>query len=240
MIEKKLADLWLADRDSNANHAASESSVQDRGGDSTEPPTPAATHAPADSEPLAPLPPLPPPAPLPAREAFDWPEPEHLAAQLDELASHEATAHWAKQTLRLIRKLGPEMSQYSEKATATLQRLEEAAAQATGLRAAIKDRAIVEELSRAEHALVRRLDVWKAVEQVRASGLAESPLPVLDPHVLRSCVADIDAMLGDAPERAAWEKYSRFAGVAKLGRRAKRGPRAPAAHVGPGDIEAVE
>ena len=131
------------------------------------------------------------------------------------------------------------MSQASPEAAATLQRLEGAAAQAAGLRASIKDRAIIQELSRAEHALIRRLDVWKQVRAIEAAGPAESPLPAFDPHVLRSCVAEIERC-GQCARAASVGEIFRFAGVAELGCPTQCDSTARAASVGVGDIEAIE
>ena len=99
-------------------------------------------------------------------------------AQLGELTSNEATGRWAKEVLRLLRELGPEISGQPEKAAATLQELQGLAAKETSLEAAVGDRAALLGLSRARYALVRRIDVWSEVCRIGASNEAEAQGPL--------------------------------------------------------------
>ena len=141
------------------------------------------------------------------KDELQWPQPDALLAQLGELSSSEASGRWAKDVVRLLQKLGPEMSRQPEVAAATLRQLEELAAKAMLLETALKDQAVIQGLSRAEHALSRRIDIWQHVQQIEAAGLPESPLPVIDAQALPACLAAIDAMLAGKPERNAWQQF---------------------------------
>ncbi len=148
-----------------------------------------------------------PPAP------FAWPEPETLLSQLDALASHATTSRWAQQTLKLVHTLGPEVSGRSAKAATTLRQLDQMVAQAILLETVAKDKLVGQDLSRAHHALARRVDVWRHVCEVESPEASAAALPIADPQALAACLADVDRMLGDGPERAAWEE---FLGLDKL------------------------
>ena len=127
------------------------------------------------------------------------------------------------------------MSRRSEKAAATLQQLEEAATQAIPLQAIVKDKTALQKLSRTEHALTRRIDVWQQVRQVEAPGQARAGLPTMDPQAVAECLAAIDAMLRDRPERSAWESFLELdklrAWLAHRGGPKDRVPRALAAEI---------
>ena len=73
----------------------------------------------------------------------------------------------------------------------------------------------------------------------RGRGSRRVALPAFDPHVLRLCVAEIDALLGNCRAASVGE-ISRFAGVAELGCPTQCDSTARAASVGVGDIEAIE
>ncbi len=169
---------------------------------------PAAADKQRPSAEVTPLPPIEESVPLKAiavKKILVWQEPQTLVAQLGELTSNDAIGRWAKEVLPLLRKLGPEMSQRSEKAATTLQELQAMAAKATPLEAVAGDKATLLGLSRARYALVRRIDVWSEVYRIGASNQAEAQAPLPDPAAMQACQAEIDALLQDRPERAAWE-----------------------------------
>ena len=99
------------------------------------------------------------------------------------------------------------MEEHSVAADATLKKLEAAATQSVAMEATLKDRTVLQAMSRAEHALARRIGVWKQIRQIEVPGPEESPLPVLDPRVLPACLDDIEALLRNKPERPDWERF---------------------------------
>jgi hypothetical protein len=149
-----------------------------------------------------------PSAPPPKRKKpFAWPEPAALVAQLDALAAHAATNRWAEQTLGLVRKLGSEVSGRSAGAAATVRQLDKAAAQANLLHTLVGDKVVLQDLSRAQHALLRRIDVWRQVCDVESPDGPEAALPAVDPRALAACLAAVDELLRDQPQREAWAKF---------------------------------
>jgi hypothetical protein len=138
---------------------------------------------------------------------FDWPEPETLLQRLDSLAAEPATSQWATRTARLVRKLGPAVSQGSDEATVIIRELREPASQATALAATLDDKVLARELCRTGYALSRRLAVW---EQLVESG-DWSPIPVEvvqpDPEQLSLCLAEIGEITGDSAQGKAWREY---------------------------------
>jgi hypothetical protein len=134
-----------------------------------------------------------------------WQEPETLLARLDELAKHEATKKWATEASQLVRRLGLAVSARSEETPVILQRLGELSAEASVAAPAMRDRGVAQNLSRAGHALERRLDIWKQVAQAGLS--AEVKQPPGDPQSMSLCLAEIDVLMRESPEGNAWRQY---------------------------------
>jgi hypothetical protein len=139
--------------------------------------------------------------------SYDWPEPEALLERLDQLAAQRATAEWATETARLVRKLGSAVSQGSDEPLAIIRQLQELASRATVLAATLDDKALASELPRAGHALSRRLDIWEQLVEIGDWGplAAEEPQP--DPKQLSLCLAQIDELTGNSAEGRAWREY---------------------------------
>ena len=127
--------------------------------------------------------------------------------QLGELTSNDGDRPLGQGRPPLAAELGPEMSGQPEKAAATLQELQALAAKEASFESAVGDRALLLRLSRARYALVRRLDVWSEVCRIEAAGHVQAPGPLIDPAAMQACLAEIDAVFQDRPERAAWEKF---------------------------------
>ena len=105
------------------------------------------------------------------------------------------------------------MSGRSAKAVTTLGQLDEAAAQATPLQALVTDRVVLQNLSRAQHALIRRIDVWRRVCDVEVPNRAEGALPNVDPQAMAECLAAVDELLRDSPQREAWGEFLDLPGL---------------------------
>ena len=138
---------------------------------------------------------------------YDWPDPEELLERLDQLAGRPATAQWATETARLVRKLGSAVSQGSDEAMLIIRQLREPASRAAALAASLDDKALVGELCRTGYALGRRLDVWEQLVEIGEWGpiAAEGPQP--DPKQLSLCLAEIDQLTGDSAQGRAWREY---------------------------------
>jgi hypothetical protein len=138
--------------------------------------------------------------------AVPWEQPDTLLSRVDELATHAATRRWAAETAELVRKLGAVIATEPEEAGRSLQRLEQLCAEASPMVASVKDKNVAQNLSRASHALERRLGVWKEVIGLGRKAAAASA-PQVDPQAMSVCLAEIDSLTGNSEEGKAWRKY---------------------------------
>ena len=124
----------------------------------------------------------------------DWPKPQILLSQLDELARQPETRDWATGAIRLIRSLGLAMSQGTAEALPLAAKLDRLCEEAGQLAERCSDPRIGVKLRRVVYALQRRLAVWKPI--VQAGGL-KAPLrdPDNDLQSLANCLAEVDAWL---------------------------------------------
>jgi hypothetical protein len=138
---------------------------------------------------------------------YDWPEPKVLLDALDELAAKRATADWSTETARLVRKLGPAVSQRSDEAMLIIRQLQGSASAAAALAATLDDQPLASDLRRAGHALRRRLDAWEELVQIGNWGPVPAEVRPSDPEQVALCLAQIDQLTGDSARGRAWRKY---------------------------------
>ena len=137
----------------------------------------------------------------------DWQEPEALLERLQELSGNGATGHWARQTDRTVRRLGPAVSQGSEEVMAIVRELDELAQQVHPLAKTVKDHQLARKLVRAGHALARRLDIWRHLMVLGTSTPSIAARPSADQRRLALTLADIDSATANSPYGEAWRKY---------------------------------
>ncbi|MEN6404852.1 MAG: hypothetical protein ABFC77_00120 [Thermoguttaceae bacterium] len=147
--------------------------------------------------------------PVEGRVEGVWREPEVLLESLKTLAAAKSTEPWAGDVVREIRALGAAMPKDAGRARAILDRIAELNRRAPQLAATVaeRDRALARKMKKANFALSRRLDVWRAVVELAASRSNGNAMPETDPHRLAMCVADVDALIGDSAEGRAWRQY---------------------------------
>ena len=143
----------------------------------------------------------------PRSEGPTWQEPEALLVRLDRLASHEATRGWASESAKWTRKLGPALSSGSEETASILARLEQLGTEAPTLVATVRDKSLAQDLSRAGHALGRRVGVWKQIHAMGGMAALSVQAPAVDPKSISVCLAEIDSLTKDSDEGNAWRKY---------------------------------
>jgi hypothetical protein len=136
-----------------------------------------------------------------------WCDPETLLRTLDELVSHDATRTWASEAARLIRRLGPAVLGNFPETSEILQRLDQLAAQAPAMVSKSKDRTVAKDLSRAGHAIERRVAVWKQIVQVQRSSSVQPIEPSVNQEAMALCLAKIDDLTEDSREGPAWREY---------------------------------
>ena len=112
------------------------------------------------------------PSTTPGQQA--WQEPDTLLARLDELTRHDATKGWATETGRLVRRLGPATLANPAEAADILRQLDQRRSEVSPLVAAVRNKTVAQSLSRAGHALERRLDVWTQLAQLQPSAPASA------------------------------------------------------------------
>ncbi|MEN6558644.1 MAG: hypothetical protein ABFC54_10735, partial [Thermoguttaceae bacterium] len=137
-----------------------------------------------------------------------WCEPEVLLESLKTLAEAKPTEPWAAEVMRQIRALGAAMSKNAGPTKPILDRIAELNRRASEVAATVaeRDRALARKLKKANFALGRRLDVWRAVAALSASRSGDA-MPETDPQRLAMCVADVDSLMGDSAEGRAWRQY---------------------------------
>ena len=142
-----------------------------------------------------------------------WEEPAVLLAMLDELGKHESTKVWAVETGKLIKNLGPAISKNSPETGVILARLGKLNEEAALVAGRIADRTVAQNMSRAGHALDRRLAVWTQFQQMGGLKAASVPPPTVDPRSISLALAQIESITGNSPEGSAWRKYLRMNGL---------------------------
>jgi hypothetical protein len=151
----------------------------------------------------------------PSVREVDWPKPEVLLAQLDEMAREPETREWASGAAKLIRALGPAMSEGTAEALPLAAKLERLCEQGNELAEKSSNPRVGSKLRRAVYSLERRLAVWKPM--VRAGGLKASLRePDDDLRPLGSCLADVDSLLADSPEGRGWRRFLEWDALVKL------------------------
>ncbi len=139
-----------------------------------------------------------------------WQTPVALIERLDKLADEPSVAPWARETGRLVQKLGPDMAAEDGQPTEVIEELRALQRDAEPLAAALDDGALARELRRTAYALSRRLDVWQQVVTAQESTPLANQQPAVDPQRLRSCLAEIDAVIANSSEGAAWRQFLLF------------------------------
>ena len=148
-----------------------------------------------------------PPAP------FAWPEPETLLSQLDALASHATTSRWGSRPSSWSTRWGRRCPGGRQRRPRRCGSWTKWWRRRFSWKPSPRTSWSGKTCLRAHHALARRVDVWRHVCEVESPEASAAALPIADPQALAACLADVDRMLGDGPERAAWEE---FLGLDKL------------------------
>jgi len=136
-----------------------------------------------------------------------WPKPEALLGRLDELAWDCETGAWARDVALLVRKLARAVADDSDEALMIVAHLNEMAREADPLVAELDREAnpLAGKLRRAQHAMGRRLDVWRRV--ILAGGPSRNPPRPIDAKRLAAAVKEIDAILGASDAGKPWREY---------------------------------
>lgn len=136
-----------------------------------------------------------------------WREPEALLAQLESLSEDPETGVWAGQVSDLVRRLGPAVSGASDEALSLCGQLYELGCEANHLVVRLGERPLASTLRRTQHALGRRLLLWRRV--ITAGGpfpTAGEPVEA-DPSRFRACLAKVDAMTAHSANGRTWREY---------------------------------
>ncbi|MEE8451420.1 MAG: hypothetical protein V3R99_05870, partial [Thermoguttaceae bacterium] len=171
--------------------------------------------------------------PEPVFEAVDaetgtgtWSEPktllESMAQMAAQMASNESVAsRWAVRTDRLVRDLGPAVSEGPVAARRILEQLRENLLEVDSLATAMSSPAEATRLRRIGHALRRRLDVWQQVTTIddlaSPDGAGSDAQPGGDTGQIDTgqlslalALAEIDTLTADSAEGKAWRDYLMF------------------------------
>jgi hypothetical protein len=136
-----------------------------------------------------------------------WHEPEALLAEMDALAKHEATRSWAIKTAGLLKELGPAMSKEDKEVASVLDRLEKLSREALAEVSVLGNTAVSRQLLLAEHALRRRISLWKAITEMGSLAAADAQAPAMDPKSMSACLNEIDSLTRGSEEGNAWRRY---------------------------------
>ncbi|MBI1902728.1 MAG: hypothetical protein HYS13_16635 [Planctomycetia bacterium] len=138
-----------------------------------------------------------------------WPQPRKLLAYLERLSDRPATGPWASDVTHLVQELG-EVGLTGDGAAGGVDvaaALRQQAAIADQLATQIDDPALRSDLRRAQHALVRRLDVWQRAILISAAR-KEHPVGLADDaEALAASLAKVEALERRSPHGAAWREY---------------------------------
>jgi hypothetical protein len=145
-----------------------------------------------------------------------WPKPQSLLDRVDELAWDCETGLWAREVNAQIRKLGLAVAARSDEALPIIGRLNELTREADGLAQSLERNGnpLASTLRRTQHALGRRLDIWRRV--MLSGGPGCGSRPKLDQQRLSTAVNQIDAILGNAEAGMPWREYLQLAALEQL------------------------
>ena len=105
------------------------------------------------------------------------------------------------ETGRLVRRLGPATLASSADAADILRQLDQRRSEVSPMVAGVvRNKTVAQSLSRAGHALERRLDVWTQLAQLKPSAPASAELLPTDPASLSLCLGEIDLLTRDSTE----------------------------------------
>jgi hypothetical protein len=138
-----------------------------------------------------------------------WPQPRRLLAYLERLLDRPATGPWASDVTHLVQELG-QVGLTGDGATGGVDvaaALRQQAAIADQLAAQIDDPALRADLRRAQHALVRRLDVWQRAIVVSDARSKHSVGLAGDAEALAASVAKVEAVTRRSQHATAWRRY---------------------------------
>jgi len=136
-----------------------------------------------------------------------WPEPEGLLARLEALSEEPETSAWAGRVRDLVQRLGPTVSEASDETLFLCDEVYALGCEANHLVTRLGDRPLASTLRRAQHALGRRLLLWRQV--ITAGGPfppAAEPVEA-DPGRIRACLARVDAITARSTNGRTWREY---------------------------------
>jgi hypothetical protein len=139
----------------------------------------------------------------------EWNRPTTLLARLDRLITHDVEAIWARQTAQQIHRLTDSVAPSDQEVPSILSDLRAAADAVVELAERWRTPRERTSLLQAQHALVRRLDVWDLVLAARQATVPQTEAVTQDdPDRLARCVAEVASLTDDGSEiGAAWRQY---------------------------------
>lgn len=151
-------------------------------------------------------------------ESFEavWPKPQALFDRLEVLGADGEIGRWAREVSEQLDKLGPAVAANSDEAPMIIERLNELARDANRVAADLERQAdpLLGKLRRTQHALGRRLDVWRRV--LVAGGPGHQVPSQLNSRRLASCLIQINAMLGQSDAGRPWREYLKLTALQQL------------------------
>jgi hypothetical protein len=153
----------------------------------------------------------------PAEETGIWLEPRSLLERLDGLAWDCETGEWARDVSRSVRRLGPAITSDSGEVKTILDNLGGMVAQASALAETLdgQQNPLGTKLRRAQHALARRLDIWRQVVAIGGPSLTTESLAA-DPREISKYVAKVAKDLGDSEAGRRWQQHLELQRLTRL------------------------
>lgn len=145
-----------------------------------------------------------------------WPKPLALLDRLEDLAWECETGPWVREVGLQVRRLASAVAASSDEALMIIDRLNELARQVDPLVSTLErdGHPLGGELRRAQHALGRRLDVWRRV--MLAGGPNCGRRPRLDTERLANHLTEIDSLLGTSAAGKPWREYLELASLEQI------------------------
>jgi hypothetical protein len=139
----------------------------------------------------------------------EWARPTTLLAKLDQLVADDVEAAWAERTAQQIRRLTDAVVTLNQEVPSILADLRVAADEVAELADVWQTPRERTSLLRAQHALIRRLDVWDRVLATRQVMASQTEPAMQDgPDQLAKCVAEVASLTDDGSEMGeAWRQY---------------------------------
>lgn len=139
--------------------------------------------------------------------ATAWCEPVGLLAYLQVLGQEAQTRPWSQEVGQGLQELRTAMALQSDEAGEILQRLARLSDEAACAAEKLGEAPLAGELRRAQHALQRRVELWKSILVIGGMAATAGRQAEPDPAQLAQSLAEVDTMLGRIPGGDAWRRY---------------------------------